>query len=208
MRQVELKARLKKYEKKSENNVLLHLLFKIITGIATWGNGLILFIATLTGYVPIHVFRLFVYRYFLRIKIGHQTSFHWRARFYYPMGITIGNNCFIGPDVLFDGREGLTIGNNVNISMGSWIFSLQHDVQSPTFEAVGGHVVIEDYVWIASRALILPGVKIGKGAVVAAGAVVTKDVLPYTIVGGIPASVIGQRTQDLNYNFNYHIPFQ
>jgi maltose O-acetyltransferase len=64
-------------------------------------------------------------------------------------------------------------------------------------------VVIEDHAWLGTRAMVLPGVTVGRGAVVAAGAVVTKDVPPYTIVGGVPARVIGQRTTDLRYQFDY-----
>ena len=60
--------------------------------------------------------------------------------------------------------------------------------------------LIEDFVWIGSRSIILPGVKIGEGAIVAAGAVVTKDVLPYTVVGGIPAKQIAIRDRK-NYDY-------
>lgn len=82
-------------------------------------------------------------------------------------------------------------------------FTLGHDPQSPDFADQGGEVVIGDRVWIAYRAVIMPGVTLGEGAVVAAGAVVTQDVAPYTIVGGVPARPIGTRTTDLRYRFNY-----
>ena len=65
-------------------------------------------------------------------------------------------------------------------------------------------MVIEDYVWIASRATILPGVTIGKGAVVACGAVVTKDVEPMTVVGGVPARKIGERINLLEYELKHN----
>ncbi|MHB8134986.1 MAG: acyltransferase [Anaerolineaceae bacterium] len=92
--------------------------------------------------------------------------------------------------------------------MGVWIWTLQHDPQSPNFESIGGPVIIEDYAWVSSRVTILPNVRIGKGAVVAANALVTKDVPPYTIVGGVPAKVIGERTKDLKYHLNYQTSFQ
>jgi acetyltransferase-like isoleucine patch superfamily enzyme len=69
-------------------------------------------------------------------------------------------------------------------------------------------VTIEDYAWISCRVVILPGVTIGKGAVVAAGAVVTTNVPPYTIVGGVPAIEIGKRTKNLNYTLDFHKAFQ
>ena len=70
----------------------------------------------------------------------------------------------------------------------------------PGFRAIAQPVIIEDYVFIGPRAIILPGVTLGKGAVVAAGAVVTKDVEPFSIVGGVPAKVIGEREpKELHY---------
>ena len=93
----------------------------------------------------------------------------------------------------------IIIGKNVNIGSDVKIYTLQHDYNDECFRVVGGPVIIEDYSWISVRAIILPNVKIGEGAVVAAGAVVTKDVKPYTIVGGIPAKYIGERNRKLNY---------
>ena len=110
-----------------------------------------------------------------------------------PYRITIGNNTIINKGVLLDGRCSLTIGNNVDIAQDVYIWTEQHDYNSPDYRAVGKPVVINDYVWIASRATILPGVTIGRGAVVACCSVVTKDVPPLAIVAGIPAKIIGTR---------------
>ena len=79
-----------------------------------------------------------------------------------------------------------------------------HDPQSPSFSDQGGEVHIGNRVWIGYRSLIMPGVTIGEGAVVAAGAVVTKDVKPYTVVAGVPAKPISSRTDELTYELNYH----
>lgn len=76
---------------------------------------------------------------------------------------------------------------------------MQHDPQCPNFGVESAPVVIEDYAWLSCRSIILPGVTVGKGAVVAAGAVVTKSVESYTIVGGIPAKPIGKRNPNLDY---------
>jgi len=175
--------------------------------IARWLEDLSLFILTLVGYVPIHIFRLTIYR-MLGIRIGKDSSFHWRGRFFSPWKLAIGQNTIIGNDVMLDARKGIEIGDNVQLSMGVWIWTMQHDPQSPSFGGVGETVRIEDYAWISCRVVILPGVTVGKGAVVAAGAVVTKDVEPYTIVGGVPAKKIGERTKDLHYKLKFHKSFQ
>lgn len=112
-----------------------------------------------------------------------------------PSGLVVQDGCSIGPRVLLDGRKGLQIKKNVTIACEAIIWTLHHDYNDKNFKAVGDPVVIEEYAWICSRAVILPGVTVGKGAVVATGSVVTKNVLPFTIVGGIPAKQIGKRDE-------------
>ncbi|NEK25094.1 acyltransferase [Sulfitobacter sp. JBTF-M27] len=172
-----------------------------------WLDGLQLYILTVTGYVPIHVFRKFVYRSF-GVKIGTSSSVHWRTRFYSPQKLIIGRNTIIGNDAMLDARNGIIIGNNVSLSMGVWIWTMQHDPQDPDYGITGGCVRIEDYAWISCRVTILPNVRIGRGAVVAAGAVVTKDVPQFAIVAGVPAVVIGERERNLKYQLDFHKPFQ
>lgn len=147
-------------------------------------------------------------KYIFGVKIGAETAILRKSLFLTTRNkISIGNNCVINPLCLLDGRGGkLIIGNNVDIARETNIWTLQHDPDSDYHEQEGGNVIIEDYVWIASRCTILPGVRIGYGAVVASGAVVTKDVPPMTIVGGIPARVIGTRKSKLLYK-PYHNPY-
>ena len=87
----------------------------------------------------------------------------------------------------------IKIGNNVTISQGAYLCTATHDISSQTMDLICKPIVIEDNVWIASHATILPGVTIGEGAVVGACAVVTKDVAPWTVVGGNPAKFIKKR---------------
>ena len=171
-------------------------------------RGFVLFAAFVTGRVPWHAGRLFVYRRLLGVKIGRRTSVHWRTRFYAPHGVAIGDHSIIGNDVFLDGRYGLTIRDNVNICGETAIFTAEHDPNDPDFSMVGAPVVIEDYVYVGSRSTILPGVRLSQGAVVAAGAVVTKDVPEYAIVAGVPAHPIGERRRDLRYRLDFHFPFQ
>ena len=87
------------------------------------------------------------------------------------------------------------------MSTGVWIWSMQHDHTSISFGLDSkGTVRIGDRVWLGPRTIVLPGCNIGEGAVVAAGVVVTKDVPPFAIVGGIPAKIIGERQRGINYD--------
>ena len=120
-----------------------------------------------------------------------------------PRMLQIGANSIIGPGCHLDARGGLTIGENVNISGGAMFQTGKHDVDSPEFKAVFEPIVVEDRTWIAQNALVLAGVTLGEGAVVAAGSVVSKDVAPYTMVGGIPARVLRDRSRSLTYRLDY-----
>ncbi len=161
------------------------------------------FIAEAIGWLPSHTLRLWLYKYLMRIQIGHHTSIHRACRFYRPASVCIGDHSVVNRDVLLDGRMGLTIGHNVSVSEGVAIFTLEHDPNSVTFDDRGAPVTIQDRVFIGARAIILPGITLGEGCVVAAGAVVTRDVDPYTIVGGVPSHLIGQRPKGINYTLTY-----
>ena len=142
------------------------------------------------------------------MEIGKGSSVHWGARFFDPWNIVIGDHCVIGNDIFLDGRKSIRIGNNVNIAAEVMIFTLEHDPDDIHFGTNGGPVEIGDFVFIGSRDMILPDVKIGTGAVIAAGAVVTKDVEPYAIVGGVPAKFIRYRNKNINYQLGYGRWFQ
>ena len=98
-------------------------------------------------------------------------------------------------------HDKVSIGNNVCINDGVQLLTASHNVQDPEWKHVKGAITIDDYVWIATNAIILPGVHIGKGAVVGAGAVVSKNVESGQIVTGNPAIPISKkRCEELNYN--------
>ena len=144
------------------------------------------------GYVPSHYIRRFFYK-LCGGKIGRGSAIHMGAVFYKISNIKIGKDTIIGENAVLDGREKISIGDHVDIASEVMIYNSQHDIHSGDFKAISVPVTIEDYVFIGPRAIILPGIKIGKGAVVAAGAVVTKDVPDFKIVGGVPAKEIGER---------------
>lgn len=151
------------------------------------------------GHVPFHHVRRFFYR-LAGMTIGKGSTLHTGARFYNPSNIVIGEDTIIGENVVLDGRDKLHIGSHVDFASEVMVYNAQHDINDAGFKAVSESVIIEDYVFVGPRAIILPGVRLGKGAVVAAGAVVTKDVGEFEIVGGVPAKVIGEREQkELHY---------
>jgi acetyltransferase-like isoleucine patch superfamily enzyme len=138
-------------------------------------------------------------------RLGIGTGVQMRCQFLNGRRVLLGDRNVINFGCLLDGRKyNITLGNDVSIGPEATILTLGHDPQSPSFEDRGGEVKIGNRVWIGYRAIILPGVTIGDGAVVAAGAVVTKNVEPFTIVAGVPAKAIGQRNDDLNYELSYH----
>lgn len=177
---------------------------EFVTGFLWWG----------AGELPFHSVRKFFYRW-SGMKIGKKSTIHMRARVFYPKGIKIGAGTIIGERAVLDGRGQLpgsrgriVIGDHVDIASEVQIWTSEHDLESATWEAIEEPVEIGDYVFIGPRAVILPGVKIGRGAVIAAGAIVTKDVPEMAIVGGVPAKVIGERKSELNYKLGRARLFQ
>jgi maltose O-acetyltransferase len=129
------------------------------------------------------------------------------CRFLHAPGVAIGARSVINFGSLLDGRRfPIKIGADVSIGPEAAILTLGHDPRSPEFADRGGPVTIGDRAWIGFRAIVLPGVSIGEGAVVGAGAVVTRDVPPFTIVAGNPARPIGSRPAGLSYALSYN-PF-
>lgn len=128
-------------------------------------------------------------------RFGMSSAIYRNVDIRSPYRISVGNFTIINKCCVLDGRGSLSIGDNVDIAQQTNIWTEQHDYNDPTYKSVTAPVVIEDYVWLASRVTVLPGVRIGRGAVVASGAVVTKDVPPLAIVGGVPAQIIGYRKE-------------
>ncbi len=177
---------------------------ELVTGFLWWG----------VGEIPSHGIRLFFYR-LSGMKIGKGSRIHMRARIYDPRHITIGNDTIIGERAVLDGRRQLKdskseliIGDHVDIASEVMIWNSEHDLSKEDFRPIEEKVVINDYVFIGPRSIILPGVTIGKGAIVAAGAVVSKDVHEKKIVGGVPAKEISDRKGKLDYTLGRTRLFQ
>jgi maltose O-acetyltransferase len=109
--------------------------------------------------------------------------------------LIIGADCFIAPNCVFDLSEQLTLGDRVTLEPGVMILTSTHELDFPHHRAgplIRSPVTIGSGVWLRARSIILPGVKIGDGAVVEAGSVVNKDVQANSRVGGSPAVVLEQ----------------
>jgi acetyltransferase-like isoleucine patch superfamily enzyme len=151
------------------------------------------------NHIPSYIIRHAWYRHILGWRIGPNVSIllgqHVQLTGLRTSGkkVSIGKGTIINWNCMLYTTGGIFIGENVSISAGVWLVTGTHDMNDPLFPATYKPIVIGDYVWIGMRATILPGVTLGEGAVVMAGAMVTRDVPPYAVVGGIPARVIRQR---------------
>jgi maltose O-acetyltransferase len=169
----------------------------------------------LIAHIPSHTLRRAWYSRVIGISIGLNSSLLMGLELQFRggpsdarAGIVIGDHTVINAGCHLDGRGGLVIGDNVSISAGCWIITDEHDVNDPRFAEILAPVTIGDYVFIGSKAMILPGITIGRGAVVGAGAVVTKDVRPFEIVGGVPARAIGERREEFLYQLDHRPVFE
>ncbi len=166
-------------------------------------------------HIPFYTIRHGWYRHILGWSIGPHTVILMGQRV--QMGgirsdgkkTIIGDDTVINADCLLYTTGGLIIGSHVSVSAGVWLVTGTHDINHPQFPDNYKPIVIEDYVWIGMRATILGGVTLGKGCVVMAGAVVSRDVPPFSVVGGVPARIIRQRElQAPNYTLDFHPLFE
>jgi acetyltransferase-like isoleucine patch superfamily enzyme len=178
--------------------VLLRVNLRLFTGtlIAFGYNSLV-------SSVPSRTIR----RTFLRSWLsgfGSGTSVQCGCRFLNGRRVSLGARVVVNFGCLFDGRHyRIEVGDDASIGPEATILTLGHDPNARDFALEGGDVRIGRRAWIGYRAIVLPGVEIGEGAVVAAGAIVTRNVAPFTIVAGVPARAVGERRRDLSYQLDY-----
>jgi acetyltransferase-like isoleucine patch superfamily enzyme len=141
------------------------------------------------------------------IKIETPSFIDYGFRFYNPRNITIGKFCSFGHYNKIWAFDKVNIGDYVQTAIGLTIISGGHNTDN-YLPLNNQEVNIEGENWIGANVTIIGGIRIGKGAIVAAGSVVTKDVLPYTIVGGVPAKLIKDRipAKKVLSPFGYYTP--
>jgi maltose O-acetyltransferase len=146
--------------------------------------------------LPGHRLRRAVLRHIVRADIDPTCSVERAVAITTKGGLRIGAWTNVNSGAVLDARGGLRIGSSVNVSPEVVILTADHDPQSPIFSGRSRPTEIGDRVWIAYRAMVLPGVRIGEGAIIAAGSVVTRSVDDWTIVGGNPARMLGTRDRE------------
>jgi len=179
--------------------------------ISRYLNGFIMYMDVQTGHVPSHHLRKFIYTKIFNAHLGKNVVIYNGCQIRNHSGLFIDKGSIIGDRCVLDARNGIEIGKNVNFSTNVQIWTEQHDHRDPDFKCNSDEsfkVKIGDRAWLGPNTTVLHGVYIGEGAVIAAGAVVTKDVPPFTIYGGIPAREISKRNRNLRYEFQGgHVPF-
>jgi maltose O-acetyltransferase len=164
--------------------------------------------------IPSFALRRAWYRHVLGISMGAGSGIHLGCYVWFlgpgqvrRSGVQIGRRTRINRDCCLDARGPVQIGDNVSISPEVAILTAEHRYDSPDFALLTRRVVIEDHAWIGMRATILPGTVIGRGAVVAAGAVATGEIAPMTVVAGVPARVVAKRSEEaLEYELDDPFP--
>ncbi|MBP5764786.1 MAG: glycosyltransferase [Bacteroidales bacterium] len=150
-------------------------------------------------------------RFYLRhvgLRIGEGSFIMKKNYLMQPHHLEIGSYSHINRDCLIDARGGIRIGNSVCLSHKVILMTGSHDIESPCFMGKFKPIEIGDYAFLGVGCTILQGVHVGRGAVVAAGAVVTADVPDFAIVGGVPARIIGERKEkNLSYTCDGWLPF-
>lgn len=137
-------------------------------------------------------------------KLGSNVHIDFKTYFRYPSQISIGSNVSINRGCSFYAgykikEAKIILKDNIAIGPEVTFFAAGHDSSDINLKDTGAPIIIESFVWIGGKSIILQGITIGEGAVIAAGSIVTKDVEPYTIVGGTPAKFIKKR--ELNDSF-------
>lgn len=170
-------------------------------------DALIYFCNVVVAVFPSSRIRLSFYRHVMGLEICEGTRILSGLWLDCRRHCRIGRHSVVNQNCRLDNRGGIEIGDSVSISPEVHILTADHDMRSPSFAGRERPVRIGDHVFVGSRAIILPGVTLGRGCAVAAGSIVTKDVEPFTIVAGNPARPIGRRPENLDYRCSYERHF-
>jgi putative colanic acid biosynthesis acetyltransferase WcaF len=135
---------------------------------------------------PCHRWRAFLLRCF-GAKLGNSCFIYGRARIWAPWNLTCDDLATIGEEAIIYNPEHVTLGSHAIVSQQAYLCGGTHDYEDPAFPLIAFPISVGAYAWICARATVQPGVSVGEGAVLALGAVATRDLEPWTVYGGVPA---------------------
>jgi putative colanic acid biosynthesis acetyltransferase WcaF len=126
-------------------------------------------------------------------KIGKGVVIKPHVNIKYPWKLRIGDYTWIGEGVWIDNLDMVSIGKNCCLSQGAFLLCGNHDYKKTSFDLILGEITLEDGAWIGAKSIVCPGVRVGSHAVLSVNSVATKDLLPYSVYSGNPATLVRER---------------
>ncbi len=126
-------------------------------------------------------------------KTGSHVTIKPKVNIKYPWFLEIGNHCWIGEWVWIDNLTTVKLGDHVCLSQGAMLLTGNHDYKKSSFDLIVKPITLENGTWIGAKATVCPGVTCRSHSVLTAGSVATKDLEPYSVYRGVPASIAGLR---------------
>jgi putative colanic acid biosynthesis acetyltransferase WcaF len=157
---------------------------------AIWGVVYVIFFRTSPR--PFHAWRAFLLRCF-GAKLGKNCHIYGRARIWAPWNLECDEQATIGDEAIVYNPASVTLGSHAIISQQAYLCGATHDYEDPRFPLVAFPISIGTYAWVCARATVQPGVSVGAGAVLALGAVATRNLEPWTVYAGVPARRVKSR---------------
>jgi acetyltransferase-like isoleucine patch superfamily enzyme len=154
--------------------------------------------------IYVHGARMWWYRTVMGYSLADGALIQVGVRFAGRGRVTMGEHSLMNNGCLIDNRGQIVIGRSVSLSYGTTIWTKGHAIDDPEFRTTSGSVTIQDRVWTCAGSVVLPGVTMGEGSVSLTSSVVTKDVEPWTVVGGNPAVPVRRRSADIAYDIDNH----
>ena len=141
---------------------------------------------------PLHAWRALVLRSF-GAKLGRHCHVYPGARIWAPWNLVCEDAVGIADEAVVYNPERITLGSHSVVSQQAYLCGATHDYNDATFRLVAAPITIGAHAWICARATVQPGLRVGEGAVLALGAVATRDLEPWTVYAGVPARRIKER---------------
>lgn len=153
---------------------------------------------------PVHAWRAMILRAF-GAKMGHRCHFYPSSRVWAPWNLVCGDKVGVADGAEIYNPAPVQFGSYAILSQGAYVCGATHDMNDPAFPLLAYSMSIGEYAWVCARAIVSPGVNVGKGAVLGLGSVATRDLEPWGVYGGVPAVKIKERERTTS--FPSKVPF-